>query len=301
MPAWQQKIATTVHTILYLLLFILPITGWIMASASPLNIDTILFNVVTIPHLPPFPDLPDKAEIAASFHEYHELASHLLILLLLAHIGAALKHHFIDKDTILVRMLPEWASSVFKAKLAACAAGILVCIVAVYVYAEINNKSALLAAGSSEVSFTVELSGDTTPGIFSDSTVTASIDIQNPESSSIVATVRTASVSSDNPQVESSLPDAEWFDVEGHPEAIFKSTAIAAGNNGELLVEGELTIKTTTQVVNFPMTLGTEDGKQVARGEFVINRAEFDVGMSSQATDEYVRFGVTIKFRFDVS
>lgn len=300
MPAWQQKVASAVHIILYLLLFILPVTGWIMSSASPLNIDTVLFNVITIPHLPPFPYLPNKAEIAESFHEYHELASHLLILLLLAHIGAALKHHVIDKDTVLVRMLPDWTSS-FKTKLAAIAAAILGSIVALYVYANINDKTALLAAGASEVSFTVEVSGDTTPGVFSETSVTASIDMQNPESSSIMAIVQTASVSSDNPQVEGSLPDTEWFDVEGHPQALFESTAITAGDNGQLQVEGVLTIKTTTQPVSFPMSVSDEDGKQVARGEFTINRAEFDVGMASQETDEYVSYGVTIKFRFDVS
>jgi len=300
-PRWQQRIAASVHLLLYGLLFILPITGWIMSSASPLNIDTVLFNVITIPHLPPFADLPNKAEIAEAFHEYHELAGNLLILLLLAHIGAALKHHFIDKDTILVRMLPDWASRTFKRKVTALAVAVVGSSVAVYLYAGSGDQAALMAAGESEVSFVADVTGDDTPGMFADTAVTATIDTQEPANSSIVAVVNTTSLSSVNAQVEGSLPDAEWFDVAGHPEARFESTRIYANTDGTFQVEGNLTIKNTTEALSFPMSLEDEEDKQVARGEFIIDRREFDIGMQSQATDEYVGFDVTVRFRFDIN
>lgn len=299
-PHWQQRVATAVHVLLYGLMFAIPLTGWIMSSASPLNIDTVLFNVITIPHLPPFADLPNKAEIAESFHEYHELAGNLLILLLLAHIGAALKHHFIDKDTILVRMLPDWASKTFKRKTASLVALVVGSSLALFIYAGSNDQAALLAAGASEVSFIANVTGDETPGQFADTTVTASLDPQTPANSSIVAVVATESLSSVNTQVEGSLPDKEWFDVAGHPEARFESTSISANDDGSLQVNGSLTIKTTTKAVSFPMSLADEDGTQVARGEFVIDRREFDIGLESQGTDEYVGFNVTVRFRFDI-
>ncbi|MFK7992783.1 MAG: cytochrome b/b6 domain-containing protein [Granulosicoccus sp.] len=300
-PAWQQGIATIVHLLLYGLLLIIPLTGWIMTSASPLNIDTVLFNVITIPHLPPFAHLPNKADIAESFHQYHELAGNLLILLLLAHIAAALKHHFIDKDAILVRMLPDWSSSAFKVKITTLAVVIASASAALYLHASSGNQAALLAAGASEVSFIADVTGDDTPGAFADSTVTASIDPQAPANSSIIAVVNTASLSSANTQVEGSLPDTEWFDVEGHPQARFESTSISANTDGTLQVEGTLTIKKTTQVVNFSMKLTDEENKQVARGEFDIDRREFDIGMESQSTDEYVGFTVKVLFRFDIA
>ena len=299
-PRWQKRIASTVHLLLYSLLFVLPITGWIMVSASPLNLDTVLFNVIPIPHLPPFADLPDKEQIASSFHEYHELAGNLLILLLLMHAGAALKHHLFDKDTVLKRMLPDWTSSAFKGKIATLAALVVGAGVALYAYANAGNQAAILAAGDSEVSFIADVTGDDTPGTFSGSSVTASIDVKSPANSSIVAVVDTATLSSANSQVEASLPDAEWFDVAGHPEARFESTSIVANEDGSLQIDGKLTIKTTTQAISFPMTLSDEEQKQVARGEFTIDRSEFDIGMQSQETDEYVGFIVTIKFRFDI-
>lgn len=299
-PVWQQRIAGFVHLLLYGLMLALPITGWIMSSASPLNIDTVLFNLITVPHIPPFPDLPNKADIAASFHEYHELAGNLLILLLLAHIGAALKHHLIDKDAVLVRMLPNWASESFKNAVGGLTLAIMGAVLGVFLYKSTEQEAALLAAGDSEVSFMADVTGDQTPGMFSDTTVTASIDTQNPANSSIIAVVNTASLSSNNSQVEGSLPDAEWFDVQGHPQARFESTDISENTDGSLQVSGNLTIKTTTESVSFPMTLTDEEGIQVARGEFAIDRRQYDIGLESQETDEYVGFEVIVRFRFDI-
>jgi len=286
--------------VLYLLMFILPITGWIMASASPLNIDTVLFNVVTVPHLPPFTELPNRAEIAENFHEYHELAGNLLILILLAHIGAALKHHLIDKDTTLVRMLPQWSATSFKIKMAALGTAIIGSTLGLYLYADSKDQAALLAAGASEVSFIADVSGSATPGVFSDTTVTATIDTQTAANSSIVAVVNTASMSSENPQVEGSLPDTEWFDVVGYPEARFESTSIEAQTDGTLMVQGDITIKGTLQSIQFPMSISDEEGQQVARGSFVIDRREFNIGMESQSDDDTVGFDVMVQFRFDI-
>ena len=299
-PLWQQRIAGLVHLLLYGLMLALPITGWIMSSASPLNIDTVLFNLITVPHIPPFPDLPNKADIAASFHEYHELAGNLLILLLLAHIGAALKHHLIDKDAVLVRMLPNWASESFKNAVGGLTLAIMGAVLGVFLYKSTEQEAALLAAGDSEVSFMADVTGDQTPGTFSDTTVTASIDTQSPANSTIIAVVNTASLSSNNSQVEGSLPDAEWFDVQGHPQARFESTDISENTDGSLQVSGNLTIKTTTASVSFPMNLTDEEGIQVARGEFSIDRRQYDIGLESQETDEYVGFEVIVRFRFDI-
>ena len=168
-------------------------------------------------------------------------------------------------------------------------------------YAANDNQNALIAAGDSEVSFIADVTGTQTPGQFSDTQVTASIDLQNPSNSSIVAVVNTASLSSENSQVEGSLPDPDWFDVTGYPQSRFESTSITADADGKLQVEGNLTLKATTQSISFAMSLSNEEEKQVARGEFVIDRREFNVGAGSQSSDEYVGFDVIVRFRFDIN
>jgi polyisoprenoid-binding protein YceI len=107
-------------------------------------------------------------------------------------------------------------------------------------------------------------------------------------------------MSSENPQVEGSLPDTEWFDVVGYPEARFESTNIEAQADGTLMVQGDITIKGTLQSIQFPMSISDEEGQQVARGSFVIDRREFNIGMESQSDDDTVGFDVTVQFRFDI-
>jgi cytochrome b561 len=300
LPAWQKRVSSLVHWILYALMLILPITGWIMVSASPLNLDTVLFGVIPWPHLPPFPELPNKESIASAFHDYHEIASTALIVLLLAHIGAALKHHFFDKDTILLRMLPNAASRVFKAKVGVVLSFALVFASALFWFNSIRGATPTLAAGESEVSFIAFVNGADTLGIFTSSDVVATIDETNPTKSSITATVTTSTITSNNFQVAGSLPDAEWFDVENHPQALFQSSDIKAGTDGDLLVTGELKMKDVTQFVSFTMTMTNEENRRIARGSFPIDRRDFSMGLVSQPNDDYVGFDVQIKFRFEI-
>lgn len=102
MPAWQRWGAHISHFGLYALMLAIPLTGWAVASSSSLGIPTMLFGAVELPSLPVGTD-HDTHEF---FEEAHELLGNLMILLLIAHVAAALKHHFVDRDTVFRRMLP---------------------------------------------------------------------------------------------------------------------------------------------------------------------------------------------------
>ena len=99
MPHWEKLAANTVHYLLYVLLFAVPLSGWLMSSAK--GFQTVWFGVL------PLPDLvgKDKA-LGELLTELHETLNFLLLGLVFAHIGAALKHHFIERDGILARMIP---------------------------------------------------------------------------------------------------------------------------------------------------------------------------------------------------
>jgi cytochrome b561 len=93
------------HVGLYLLIFAIPVTGWFMVSASPWGIPTILFNVLPVPHLPIPEALGSKDQAETFFKLLHEYGAFLLIGLIVVHIAAALKHHFIARDETLKRMV----------------------------------------------------------------------------------------------------------------------------------------------------------------------------------------------------
>lgn len=105
MMAVEKLAAHLGHAGLYAFLFAMPITGWLMASASPWGIPTIVFDVLPVPHLPVPEALGTQAEAEAIFKLLHEYGAYLLMALIFAHAAAALKHHFIARDDTLRRML----------------------------------------------------------------------------------------------------------------------------------------------------------------------------------------------------
>ena len=99
MPAWERAAARASHALLYLLMVALPVTGWIVNSAA--NIPFRIFYLVPLPAIV----APDKA-LSDDVAWVHRGLFVVLALVLLAHIGAALRHHFVKRDDVLARMLP---------------------------------------------------------------------------------------------------------------------------------------------------------------------------------------------------
>ena len=96
---WQKTVTHVVHYLLYVLIFAIPLTGWLMSSAK--GFQTVYFGVL------PLPDLIGKdKELGDLLKEVHEILNFTMLGLVIAHAAAALKHHFIEHDDILVRMLP---------------------------------------------------------------------------------------------------------------------------------------------------------------------------------------------------
>ena len=96
---WRRVTARGTHFLLYALLLLIPLLGWLMSSAR--NFPVSWFGVFTLPDL-----------IAPSRSAYellqgaHEAMAKTLLVVALVHLSAALKHHFVDGDNVLRRMLP---------------------------------------------------------------------------------------------------------------------------------------------------------------------------------------------------
>jgi len=106
MPAWEQLAARLGHLGLYGLLFAMPLLGWAVVSTSPFNIPTVLYGALPLPHLPGLAELPDKKAVHELLKDGHELGALALVGLLCVHIAAALRHHFVLRDGVLMRMVP---------------------------------------------------------------------------------------------------------------------------------------------------------------------------------------------------
>jgi len=98
---WEKCLARFVHICLYGGFILMPLSGWVMATAAG-----------KAPHFfwlfkAPFPGISLSKPLAGAAGEMHGLLAWILSILLVIHILGALKHHFIDKNTIMKRICPH--------------------------------------------------------------------------------------------------------------------------------------------------------------------------------------------------
>ncbi|AXJ95655.1 MULTISPECIES: cytochrome b [unclassified Sphingomonas] len=100
MPAWEKGVAHANQWGLYLLMLALPLTGWLMVSGPGPSRPMTWFGLFIMPHLP-------ASKAAAGFgHEAHGILGWAMVALVVLHVAAALRHHFVRRDQILSRMAP---------------------------------------------------------------------------------------------------------------------------------------------------------------------------------------------------
>jgi cytochrome b561 len=99
MPQWQQQAAHGLHGLLYLLMFAIPVSGYLYSLAA--GVPVVYLGLFPLPvFMAPNPELKPLLKLA---HYWLNMA---LLAAFCLHVLAALKHHFIDRDGILKRMLP---------------------------------------------------------------------------------------------------------------------------------------------------------------------------------------------------
>jgi len=108
LAGWERTLSAIVHVGLYVIMIGMPITGWIMVSASRIDIPTLLYGVVPWPHLPVAHLEPAaKAAWRGFGRESHEWLSYGAYTLIALHVAGALKHQLFDRNVpVLSRMAP---------------------------------------------------------------------------------------------------------------------------------------------------------------------------------------------------
>ncbi len=107
---WEKTASHITHYGLYALMFVMPLSGWMMSSASALNdpgaypvqVKNMVFGIFEMPD----PVYPANETLEKLSHTIHAYSSYLLAILLILHIAGALKHHFVLRDSVLRRMVP---------------------------------------------------------------------------------------------------------------------------------------------------------------------------------------------------
>jgi len=95
MLAWEKKLSHAVHHLLYLLMVVVPVSGFVMSLYSKYGV--MWFGVQLSNGL-------DNPQLRDFFKEVHETAAWLLLVVIVLHVLAAIKHKLIDKDEVMQRM-----------------------------------------------------------------------------------------------------------------------------------------------------------------------------------------------------
>jgi cytochrome b561 len=98
--------AHATHAVFYILMIAIPLAGWAMVSASKFGLPTIVFGLFEWPHITWLSELPEKEPAETAAKLAHKAMGYTLAALLVLHVGAALKHHLVDRDGVLARMVP---------------------------------------------------------------------------------------------------------------------------------------------------------------------------------------------------
>ncbi len=341
MAAWERLLAGLTHWIFYGLMIGLPLSGWLYVSAqwrgdAPFNIPTLWFGLFEVPHLFGLSDTSRalRQQVATVAFNVHGAMALGLVILLVLHVGAALKHHLLVRDGVLVRMLPWLRTRVQPADPplpirpgpANMLSATLVLLIAVALvgYGATTRLATpeRAAPGSPEVVLQglVEASATTAPpwrvaegsrirfagvhagrnfvGHFEEWQAALHFDPEALSESFIAAVVTTASATDGVPLHDRSLPQAEWFDVANHPFATWHSTAIEPLGDDRYRVAGTLNVK-GHEVPLAPLELALDNGQLDISGTVELDRADVDMGMESDPEGQYV--GRTIRIRVEVT
>lgn len=302
MPDWEQWAARGAHATFYLLMIGLPLSGWLLVSTQwdggkPLNVPTLWFGLLEVPHLFALNETANefRAAFAHNVEETHEWLAKGTAALLVLHVAAALKHHFINRDPVLTSMAPKVGLLVIPLVAALVVYGV------VRVPAHDSTANRITQTGDGlwrllpETS-ALEFSGThaDTPfrGRFTHWQATLDFDPANPEASSLSAVIESGSARDGNPLHDETLAEAEWFDVAQHPQITFTSERITAAGEGRYTVNGVLTIKRRPQPV--ALALEIREDRLHLLGAFELSRAALDLGMASDPNAEYVSANIGV-------
>lgn len=281
-PKWQQRFARYTHYALYLLMFMIPLSGWAMSSAKGFPVS--VFGWFVLPDIAPV----DKS-IGHFFYEVHEYTAYTLIALSSLHILAALYHQFKLKDGLMRRM---WAwVAVFG-------------LVTLSTQAADQPTSWQLVKDQSYIKFTATMNGAPSKGEFAGFDAVFTFDesqlISAPLKASpdITLTVDLTDIQTTYPAVANELQKDVWFDTANHPEGVYKVIGIKPSEEADFTLEGDLTLKGKTISVPAPVYVEKEDGQVVFKGSTTVSRLAFNIGEGPWAGTGTIKDDIQVDYFF---
>ena len=305
----EAFLAEMVHWLLYGSLLIVPLSGWIHHAS------TTGFAPIWWPFGQNLPLVPKSETLADITRGLHIVFERVLVVSIALHIAGALKHHFIDKDVTLLRMLPgktEGAGHDSAHTALPFVAALVVWAAALTVGSTLGIYSGHQTAGSAGVDTpaleqgasqwqvqtgTLEIDvtqfGSVVTGSFAEWTAQIAYepsDIPGPQGTALVE-IALGSLTLGSVTDQAMGPD--FFNIAEHPTAVLEADLVNAADSQ--VAQGTLTLRGAVVPIEMPFFLRIEDGVATANGKITLDRRSFGIG-DNMSDESSLNFGVTVRF-----
>ena len=298
----ELTLASAVHWLLYISLVAVPLTGWVHHAA------VTGFAPILWPLGQTLPFVPLTEGVATTFAAAHWVFTKLLGLAILLHIAGALKHHLIDKDATLLRMLrgataPDQPQQVRHGKVPLLAAFVLYAAGAGVAALLVPQTEAIAAPAptaattgnwtveSGTLALSVRQMGADVSGGFARFTADIAFDEVATDGKHGQVTVSIDMTSVTLGSVTKQALEPEFFDVATHPTATFTADILAAATG--YVAEGTLNLRGLEKPVTLPFTLTLDGDTATMTGTTTLDRRDFGIGQS-YGDEASVGFPVTV-------
>ena len=151
---------------------------------------------------------------------------------------------------------------------------------------------------NSEFTFETKFEGASAPGRFEQFDLILEFDPENPEAALLEVTVSLAGADMGDPDMNTIIADPVWFDVASFPQAVFESDRIEQTGLGEFVATGILNLKGISQDVAVPFSWSDDGLRGDMRGQFALQRIDFNVGSGEWASGDAI--GIEVQLQFDI-
>ncbi|MBI1308976.1 MAG: hypothetical protein GC129_03820 [Proteobacteria bacterium] len=262
-PLWQRVTAHTTHLMLYALMVLMPLSGWVFSDASGYHPN--LFGL-TVPVI----STVDKP-LSHTFKALHYWGGYAFLVLLALHLGAALYHHLIVRDAILTRMLPAWLK-LPRPRLWLPLVAALLLPAAAHAYSWNTDY------GASNITWQVPFNGQPVTGSFKSWYAKIFFNPDHIEAATIEVSIPTTSVESGDMGRDVTLRGPDWFNSTRYLNATFTSSKITKLAEGMYRAEGKFSLAGVTLPLSFPFTLTITGDTARAKGRFNLSRRDYLLG-----------------------
>ncbi|MCB1591133.1 MAG: cytochrome b/b6 domain-containing protein [Alphaproteobacteria bacterium] len=310
---WEKILAKITHVFLYFALFAMPLSGWIMSSAGEFPVT--FFGL-------PVPSLSEKNPTLFDFMRgFHAFMAMALIGIIGLHLAGALKHHVIDRDRTMMRMMNSrnytfTGGLVVGLFFAALLGGnALLAISKELIEQDEARTSGAVEAGSvpehesaeakekylpnqwfivndeSVLGFEAMQYGQAFSGTF-DFSGQIIFDPENLEGNSVSITIDITSIDTGSKDRDGQAQSFDWFDTERYPTAFFEAKSFIKGEANHYTAKGNLVIRDVRMPIELPFELAIErkGGLRVAhvKAQTILMRLDFKVGQGQWESTETI-------------